>query len=324
MATLAVYMSDLKENISGISTLLFLRLFSFLPWPVIDGIAYGLGHLAYYLLKSKRHIAKRNIELCFPSLSAQQVQKMAKTNFVYTATSGFEFAKFAWARQPMVDRWIDTRQMSDLLELDQTLGRPIIIAMPHLTTTYSLGMYLGSQMQCASIYHPPKNKWIKLFFLTGLGNDTDPPKWFQWLFGCKIERSVKMYPHRRNMGGVLRSLRKGINLIYLPDQDMGMDKNVLFPPFFGVPAATVTALHDFVRLSNAAVITCALLRTPKSEYRYTLLVNELIEGLGDDRYEDVAKLTSIFEGIILTRPADYFWLHRRFKTRPPDAPESLY
>src|SRR5690606_41133555 len=51
----------------------------------------------------------------------------------------------------------------------------------------------------------------------------------------------------------MRHLKKGGMLWYAPDQDM-RGKETVFVPFFGVPAATITATHQFARITGCAVV----------------------------------------------------------------------
>ena len=116
----------------------------------------------------------------------------------------------------------------------------------------------------------------------------------------------------------VRYLKGGGTIWYAPDQDM-RGKDAVFAPFFGVPASTITATHHLARLSGARVIAFFHRRTAAGGYAIRL--EAPLEGFpGSDVVADTARVNAAIERMVREAPAQYLWLHKRFKTRPPGMP----
>ncbi|MBV8466206.1 MAG: lipid A biosynthesis acyltransferase, partial [Burkholderiales bacterium] len=100
---------------------------------------------------------------------------------------------------------------------------------------------------------------------------------------------------------------------YLPDQDFGPRESI-FVPFFGIPAATIPALSRLARIADAAVLPCYIRRERDG---YTMVIEPpLTDFPTRDQEADTARMNRVIEAQILRQPGQYFWLHKRFKTRP--------
>jgi KDO2-lipid IV(A) lauroyltransferase len=127
---------------------------------------------------------------------------------------------------------------------------------------------------------------------------------------------------RDNLLGMRRSLRKNIPVWYAPDQDFGIGKGV-FVPFFGIPAATITATSTLAKMAHSPVVPFYQTRLPGARgYRLTLLP-ALEDFPGDDIEQDTRRINALLEALIRRQPEQYLWAHRRFKTRP-DGMETVY
>jgi len=125
-----------------------------------------------------------------------------------------------------------------------------------------------------------------------------------------------------NLKALLRYIRQGLPFYYLPDQDMG-ERASVFAPFFGVPAATVTALSRIARSTNAAVIPCITRILPKGRGYEMRLYPPLKNFPSDDPFDDSRRMNEEVENRVREMPEQYMWSYRRFKTRPNNEP-SLY
>jgi KDO2-lipid IV(A) lauroyltransferase len=118
--------------------------------------------------------------------------------------------------------------------------------------------------------------------------------------------------------GTVRYLRAGGTLWYAPDQDM-RSKDTVFAPFFGVPAATITATHHLARLSGALVVPFFHHRLPGGR-GYVLRLGAPLENFPSaDILADTARINTCIEDMVRAAPEQYLWVHKRFKTRPPGA-----
>jgi len=119
--------------------------------------------------------------------------------------------------------------------------------------------------------------------------------------------------------GTVKYLRGGGTLWYAPDQDM-RSKDTVFVPFFGVPAATITATHHLARMSGAAVIPFFHRRLPGGQ-GYALRLGAPLDGFPGAGVEaDTARVNACIEQMVREAPEQYLWVHKRFKTRPPGQP----
>jgi KDO2-lipid IV(A) lauroyltransferase len=116
---------------------------------------------------------------------------------------------------------------------------------------------------------------------------------------------------------VLSGLRKGGLLYLLPDMDFGRDQTI-FVPFYGVQAATVPSLSRFARLGKAKVVPVVAKLTPGG---YEIEVKAAWQNFPTDDVEaDTALMNERLQGYIDAMPSQYYWVHRRFKTRPEGEP----
>jgi KDO2-lipid IV(A) lauroyltransferase len=134
--------------------------------------------------------------------------------------------------------------------------------------------------------------------------------------------SVTLVSRQQGLRPVLRAMRKGLPLYYLPDMDLGARDSV-FVPFFGVQAATVPALSRIVRLTGAVVLPCITEQLPGGAgYRVRIhppWTGVPASGEPDDAADALA-MNAFIEAAVAGMPAQYHWLHKRFKTRPPGEP----
>ena len=117
----------------------------------------------------------------------------------------------------------------------------------------------------------------------------------------------------------VKAMKAGRPLYYLPDLDYGR-KESIFVPFFGVPAATITGLPRLARLANAAVVPCVVRMRPGGEGYVLELGEAWADYPSDDVEADTLRMNAWLEGVIRTMPEQYYWVHRRFKTRPEGEP----
>jgi KDO2-lipid IV(A) lauroyltransferase len=118
----------------------------------------------------------------------------------------------------------------------------------------------------------------------------------------------------------VRALAGGIPFYYLPDMDLG-PRDAVFVPFFGISAATVTAVSRLAKLTGARVMPCV---TRMSENGYITTLHPAWDNFpGASLEEDTARMNAFIEAEVRKMPAQYHWLHKRFKTRPPGE-ASLY
>jgi Kdo2-lipid IVA lauroyltransferase/acyltransferase len=142
---------------------------------------------------------------------------------------------------------------------------------------------------------------------------------FEWVvLRARLHYAAAMFD-KDDIRGTVKYLRSGGTLWYAPDQDM-RSKDTVFVPFFGVPAATITATHHLARLSGAAVIPFFHRRLADGR-SYALRLGAPLEGFpGTDVLADTARINDCIEQMVREAPEQYLWVHKRFKSRPPGQP----
>lgn len=275
---------------------------SLLPHRAMLWLGRRLGRGLFHLGGFRRIIAARNLELCFPDQSPAQRDRLLQQTFENIGISFFEVAMAWWWPWR---RFAKRVAIEGLEHLHQLNGQGALLMAIHYSTLEVGGQVLGHYFASDGMYRPHKNPVYDYLQRRGrLANN----------LGSEV------FP-RKDVRGVMRALRQGRVIWYAPDQDYGAKQSV-FAPFFGVPAATVTATAKFAKAGNALVLPFTHVRLADGTYQVTIHppLDNFPTG---DELADAERINRIVEGFVLQQPDQYLWVHRRFKTRPPGEP-SLY
>ena len=255
-----------------------------------------LGYLLYYLGHRRRRITTINIGLCFPELSDQEKKKLIKQSII---DNGLGFAELciSWFNyQSIKPEMIEIQGGQNLIDAVEE-GRGVILVGAHYTTLDLGGVLVGQVHKAGVMYRSNKNPLFDLVLRSSRKKFCD----------TVIERG--------DMRAVIRFIKDAGVLWYAPDQDYG-PKQAVFAPFFDIEAATITVIPRLVKVNNSPVIILSHHRKPNNK-GYILCFSKPLENFpsGDDR-SDASKINQMLETEIRKYPAQYMWLHRRFKTRP--------
>ena len=265
----------------------------------------GMGLAIYYFGRDRRYITETNIRLCFPELSAAEQQALVKETCINNGIGLTEMAA-GWFRSHAYFSKLVTVKGLDLLQQACDRGKGVLLVGAHYTTL-DLGAALFPRIApLACTYRPNKNPLFDAFILKG-----------------RLRNSGAF--DRSDIRGIFRYLRGSNILWYAPDQDYG-PKHVVFAPFFGQQAATITATSRFARHNDSAVMVVRYHRLPgRSHKRYELEFSPVPDSFpsGDD-VADATLINACLEAAIRHDPAQYIWLHKRFKTQPGGKAESPY
>ncbi len=274
------------------------RLFAFGPRPVLHLVAKGLGALSYGLAKSRRTIALTNLRLCFPDWTQAQREEIARRHFVCYARAFLERFEIWFGSEARLRRRVD---LQGLVHLEAFADRPVIILAPHFLGLDAGGVRLQLERQFASMYSQQSNPVLDDWTRRGRSRFNAP---------LLVSRQHGMTP-------LVRALKRGMPLYFLPDMDFG-PRDAVFAPFFGESAATVTTVVRLARSLGAAVVPLVT-RMTANGYEARFYPGWLHPN--DDAQETVingvTRMNRFIEARILERPEQYLWTHRRFKTRPP-------
>ncbi len=278
---------------------------SWLPYKWQLFLGRMLGKLLFKIGSNRKKVALKNLQLCFPQLSAAQHQQMLKRNFENTGIALFETGMGWWWPDWRINRKVVVTGLEHLEQARREGQGILLLAMHYLTIEINCrGMGYNNPM--VVFYRPHNNELMEYFQYRGRG------------------RSNKYMLGKRDVRGLINALADGEACVYLPDQDYGR-KRSLFVPFFAVKdAATTTGTLIFAR--QPKVRTFMIIPTRNDDGSgYTIEITKPLDNFpSDDDQADLIRINQELEKAISQKPEQYMWLHRRFKTRPHENDLSLY
>lgn len=270
-------------------------LHALLPIPALAWLGEAFGGLLYRLARSRRHVVHTNLRLCFPELSEAERTRLARDHVRAFGRSMLLETVSWWGRAAEVERLVEVQGAE---HLEQDAGTPRILLVPHFVGINSGGIRMTRlPIRLVNIYSPVKNPAIERVVAAS-----------RHRFGEAL-----LFDRHAGIKPVLKALKQGYVFHYSPDQDYGR-KDAIFAPFFGVPAATITGLPRLARAAGAVVIPAV---TMWENGRYVLRFHPAWEDFPSaDAEADTRRMNAWLEVQIRRHPEQYFWVHRRFKTRP--------
>jgi KDO2-lipid IV(A) lauroyltransferase len=277
-----------------------LRGLGYLPLTVLRALGAALGLLLFAVVRDRRHVVLTNLRTCFPSLSAAQRHTLARQTFVHFAQAWLD-RSWLWHRSPTciqarVTLGGDVASLSD--------DQPTVLFAPHFVglDVGWTALTLNLPLHFTTIFTPQSNAVVDAWVAKGRSR-----------FG-----QVRLFRREDGVKPIVSALRQHELLYLLPDMNFGPSESI-FVPFYGEPAATVPSLSRFAKLGRARVVPVITRMTPSG---YEVTVHPAWpEFPTDDVLADTATMNLRLQGLIDVMPAQYFWVHKRFKTRPPGAPE---
>lgn len=266
-----------------------------LPLRWVRAIGWLLGQLLYLLVASRRKVVRTNLALCFPEMAEGERRKLARRTFVAFGQSWMDRG-WLWHAPPAVV----ARRLNLVGALDELEGdAPTILFGPH---------FYGLDAAATAIAIRIPRRYTSIY------TQQADPVVDQWIRNGRLRfGDCRVFSRTTGLKEIVASLRGGDVFYLLPDMDFGPSDSV-FVPFFGVPAATLPSVPRFARLGRAKVITVLPRITPQG---YTVeLMPAWKDFPGDDAVADTALMNRRLEGFIATMPEQYYWVHKRFKTRP--------
>ncbi|WP_308904242.1 lipid A biosynthesis lauroyl acyltransferase [Neisseria subflava] len=277
---------------------LFLYLIRLLPFCVLHKIADAIGILAYYAVKPRRKVGEVNLKKCFPELNDSQRTALLKRHFQHMAKLMLEYGLYWYAP---ADKLRSLVRYQDKHHLDEALaaGEKVIILYPHFTA-FEMAVYtLNQDVPLTSMYSHQKNKALDE----------------QILKGRHRYNNVFLIGRTEGLRAIIKHLRKSdAPFLYLPDQDFGRNDSI-FVNFFGIQTATITGLSRIAGMTKAKIIPA--IPTRETDNTVTLRFHPAWDNFPTENVEaDTQRMNDFIEERVREHPEQYFWLHKRFKTRP--------
>ncbi|ROU00589.1 LpxL/LpxP family Kdo(2)-lipid IV(A) lauroyl/palmitoleoyl acyltransferase [Marinobacter sp. R17] len=267
-----------------------------LPLGVQWRVGRLIGELAYRTLSSRRHICRVNIDLCFPELSDAEREALVRKTF-HSNGIGIMEISLAWFRDPESLRHLTQVHGLDYVNDALEKGKGILLLGGHYSTL-DLGGSLVSLFIDADVMQRDHNNPLMNAVMTR-----------------SREKRYGVALNSKDLRGLFKRLRANRIVWYAADQDYGR-KGIVFAPFFGVEAASITATARIAERSECVVIPFSHFRRD-NEIGYDIYFHPPLEDFpsGDDEV-DATRVNATIEREVRKHPDQYLWMHRRFKTRP--------
>jgi KDO2-lipid IV(A) lauroyltransferase len=274
-----------------------------LPLAVLAPLGRGFGALLHAFGHRRRRIARRNVDLCFPQWPAAQRQALVREHFALLGRSLLERG-LLWYASP--------RRIRGLIQVEGDVGlaersqRPVMWLVPHFLALEVAGaaVQLFQSRTGIDLYRPQSSPYLDRVLKHG-----------RMRFG-----RGECYPRGTPIRALIKRIREGCPLFYMPDQDFGPRESV-FVPFFGVPTATLEAPSKMARLLDMIVQPVVAELLPGGQGWRVRFLEPLTDWPTADATVDAARLNGFIEQQVRLMPAQYLWVHQRFKTRPPGDPD---
>ena len=281
---------------------ILLRLVTLLPFRWQMRLGAALGRWAMPFVPRRRDVARINVRLCFPELDDSRIDALVREHFESTGMSMIEMG-LAW--------FISDRRARELVNIvtpenalnELAKGEPVILLSGHFPGTEIVGIAARQMVdEMGAMYRPTNNPFADQIVRRGR------------------RRAIAHLIPKDGLRQMLRLLKQGVPIWYASDQAYDRKGSALVP-FFGVPAMTNCALTQIARMSKAKVVPF-LPRRRDDLSGYDALVLPALENFPtDDEVADAERVHRLLEERIRAAPAQYYWLHRRFKNRPPPLPD---
>jgi KDO2-lipid IV(A) lauroyltransferase len=282
--------------------LALLRLVCLLPHKARLAVGFGLGRLLHSLSSSRRAIARRNIELCFPELSVEERNTLVRKHFACIGASLIEMGIGMWASDREMQRLTRVNGCENVLNALEE-GHGVIMIGAHFTALEASGRVIKIDLPPYDVvYRKLRNPFINQIVLRNR------------------QTSAREAIERGDIRGMIRNLRNGVPVWYAPDQG-SRGKTAELVPFFGVPCMMTTATGKLAEMGNSVVVPLFQRRLDDGTYVVDILPR--IEAIpSGDLVQDSQSYNEVLEAYIRECPEQYLWIHRKFKNRPAPLPDA--
>lgn len=274
-------------------------LWRLLPARGLGAVGERIGALLYFLAGERRRIAATNLRLCFPELNELARDQILRRHFRALGRASLQETVSWWGSRAEVD---GMTRFEGLEHLMPHLGKPLILFAPHFVGVTIGGVRMTSEFApVVTLNAQIKNPYIHRLAFQARGRFSRDGKYSE------------IYQRQDGIKLVLRAIKKGLPFYYPPDLDFGR-KDAVFTPLFGTPAATITGLSRVARVTGAVVVPCI---TRQEKSGYVVRFYPAWDNFPTDNIEaDTRRMNAYLEDRIREMPEQYFWVHKRFKTRP--------
>jgi KDO2-lipid IV(A) lauroyltransferase len=272
-------------------------LLHFLPLAVLAPMGRGLGILLYLLGHERRKVVLTNLRLCFPELGESERRRLARAHVQSFARALLEHGLLWWSSKERIQRLVRVEGME---HWQAVAHRPVLWLAPHFVGLDMGGSRIITEWRAVSVYSRQKDPAFDRVLLEGRTRFVTPV----------------LFSRQDGIRPLVKAMRKGLPFYYLPDMDFG-ERDSIFVPFFGVSTATITGLSRLARLAGAVVVPAVTRQLPGAGGYVLRFYPAWLDFPGPSVEEDTRRMNAFIEDRVREMPEQYYWVHKRFKTRPP-------
>jgi KDO2-lipid IV(A) lauroyltransferase len=263
----------------------------------IARVGRGVGWLGYHLAVPRRKVVLTNLRLCFPAMTEAERITLARRHFSALGRAFLDRSILWYAPEDRVKEFV---RLENIELYEAAKGAPLLLLAPHFVGMDMGGVRIVIDGRLATMYGKQKDAALDEAIRRGRVRFGEP---------TVISRQDGIRP-------VIRALRDGIPFYYLPDMDLGPRESI-FAPFFGVPTATVPALSRLAQVSRAKVMPVITRQLPDGDGYAAKFYPAWDDFPSGDVDADTRRMNEFIEARVREMPEQYYWVHKRFKTRPP-------
>ena len=256
-----------------------------------------LGFTSLMLAKERRNVVGKNLKACFPNLNEKIIKKLVTSHF-YALGKALAFTSIVWfGTRREIQKLATIEGWENFEKADEK--SPVIVLAPHFVGVEILGIRISMEKDAVVIYSHQKDVFFDKFLQKKRERFSTP----------------KLFSRQDGLKGVIRSLKARVPLFLLPDMDFGPQDSI-FIPFFGVRCATTTAPPRIARMAKAVVVP-VIIKSKLSGDGYNITFFPAWKNFPSGNIEkDTRFINSFIEKHVKESPEEYYWVHKRFKTRP--------
>jgi Kdo2-lipid IVA lauroyltransferase/acyltransferase len=277
-----------------------------------ETLAYLLTRLILFFMPRHRYVAFRNMDIIFPGISLENKRILLKKNYLCMAKNITGFINGSRLTQEKVLESLDVSEAEDgIKEVSKERATGCLLIIPHVGPFELLAHYWA-------LYHTPSSIIARGFGL---------PRLDAWWNQIRSTHKNKVFMRKGGYKSIVSEIKKGNNVVSLFDQNV-KPNHATFVPFFETLAATTKSTAIASLRTDCPIIFAAMIETGPSKYKlYAYPVTKPNDRSGNQEEKinaTIKEANTYLEEIIKKYPEQWFWIHRRFKTRPNGETENMY
>ena len=286
-------------SVKNRAVILAFRLLASLPHLFVRGIARFLAAIVWLSGSEMRKVTEVNLALCYPNMPEAERQQLAKQAVLETVRTVFEMPH-AWLSPAQIAlQKIHQVQGLEYIEQLRSEGNGVIIILPHMGNWEYIGLYLAQRFPCTSLYKPTKE-----------------PEFNAIVRDARSRTGAELVPtNKKGVLAVVKALKAGGITCILPDQIPDDKNSMVFAPFFGEQAATMTLIPNLLQRGNIKAV-CGFAKR-REQGGFDIVIQPVDEAIySEDTATAAAAMNRSMEQLVALAPAQYQWEYKRFRLGP--------